>query len=290
MAMQTTDRLIAAPRGSYEEAVAFFSRIEGIIHLDEVKRYLRCVFDIAPKLGLDPAILIAHASHETNYFRSRWWRDRLNPAGMGITGTRSQDNASPYFRDGAHAADAHMAHMVLYATGTIPEPLSTDDDPRYEAYENAYGVRAMATTIEELTGKWAWDEDFHIGVTRQGNEIFPNLEDSKPREEEQEQEEDLANVSKLMYNGSEWQGWQSIRINRNLYRASRRTVTVNVDALNTRKYAGTYDVSPVIRTLPYGTKINVIGSVKGERVGTEDRWWISDHHERIWAGGTSEKP
>lgn len=283
MTMSPNDPLIAAPRGTLEEALEFFRKID-TKRTEHVNLYLATVYDIAPQVKIDPAILVAHASHETDYFRSYWWEKRLNPAGLGITGTRSQDIKSKKFPNGACSALAHTAHMQLYATGKITEPLSNDDDPRYQAYFDEYGTGKQADTIKDLTGKWAQDPKFHLGVVRHGNEIFSSL----PNPVEEEIEKPQIKPSPIFYQGKLWDGTQSVWINGHLFRAVRRKVTVNVNALNLRKYADT--TSPILSTVSRGTTIDVLGYVRGERVGAEDRWWIGKDYTRIWVGGTSEKP
>src|SRR5215211_7623647 len=85
MPMRVTDPLRAAKRGSPEAAIAF-AGARGARRLGEVKRYVRAVYRLAPKVGLDPAIVVSQASHETASWTSFWWNERLNPAGIGITG------------------------------------------------------------------------------------------------------------------------------------------------------------------------------------------------------------
>jgi hypothetical protein len=280
--MKTTDKLMAPTRGSAQTALDFFSRVSGVYNRADVVLYVNEVYRIAPLVGIDASIVVAHGSHETNYFRSDWWRYRKNPAGMGVTGDPQQNSESPRFATGVEAARAHVAHYVLYATGTIKSPLSSADDPRYAAYIEEYGNVVKATTIEGLTNTWAWDDDFHEGVVRQGNEIFPNLPDQA----------DIVEVgpqpSPIFYQGKPWTGLTNIRVNGILFRAQRREVHVNVDTLNVRQYADT--TSEVIRTLTFGSSIQVIGYVVGEKVGNENRWWIGQDYGRIWVGGTSEKP
>lgn len=285
MVMKTTDYLLAKTRGTAQEALSFLSRLAGVKRLDEVRRYVETVYLLAPQVGLDPSIIVAHAANETNYFRDDNWELRLNPAGMGVTGP-TVDGES--FENGEAAARAHVAHMLLYATGTIRSPLSSSDDPRYNAYIDTFGQRTVATQIEGLSGAWAKDEEAAEAIVSKGNEIFGDLPEST--KEKDDPKGPTPSVLRNRY-GEVWDGRVSLRVGQNVYRASRRTVTVNVDELNLRVYADTDDnISPIIRSVRYGERVRVIGWVIGERVGTENRWWITENHERMWVGGTSQKP
>jgi hypothetical protein len=61
--------------------------------------------------------------HETSEdgapWNSFWWRERLNPAGLGITGNSAENNASRTWTNGRDAAISHVAHLYLYAIGDL---------------------------------------------------------------------------------------------------------------------------------------------------------------------------
>lgn len=287
MAMQTTDKLIAVPRGTAQEVIAYFKRLGGVTRWDDFVSYVQEVFAVAPKVGIDPCIAIAQAAHETNNFRSYWWTKRLNPCGLGITGDRYQNERSRVFSNGRKAARAQLAHLLLYATGKVSYPLLPGDDPRYDAYMAAYGAVAKATSIAGLARSWATDPIYATGIVKHGNVIFSNLPASKVANEI---------VVKVHPNASPiraglllWNGVGDVRINGILFHAQRRRVTAGVDSLNIRKYATTVN-SPILKIAERGTKLNVIGWVVGEEVNGENRWWIGNDHTRIWVGGTVEKP
>jgi hypothetical protein len=102
--------------------------------------------------------------------------DRLNPAGIGITGDREESERSKVWRDGADAARGHAAHLLLYATGKIDRAgLTPADDPRHSAYLEAFGATIQAETIAGLTGKWGEEETYDIELCGRGNAIFPEL-------------------------------------------------------------------------------------------------------------------
>jgi hypothetical protein len=290
MAMLPTDTLVAMPRGTLQETILYFDRIPTFVaRWPDFIDYCVAVFELAPRVGIDPSVVIAQARHETDLFRSIWWRERLNPAGIGITGDYDQNLASRTFRTGTESARAQIAHLLLYATGKISFPLSERDDPRFEAYTQANGTTARARTIRELAGSWAKDKEYHLGICRHGNSIFKNLPTSIPRQAPSSSPIRLHPQAAPIYaNGILWDGARDARVNGILFHALRRYVTVGVDNLNIRVYADV--TSHVIRTLHRGNKIGVVGWVNGEQVSGESRWWIGSDHTRIWVGGTVEKP
>src|SRR5690606_10402263 len=137
MQLRDDSKIMRSPSTRVEDALAFFEGME-TVRPEEVRSYVSYAYKYAIEAGVDPTVVVSHAANETDFFRSNWWRDRLNPAGMGITGWWKDDAASPTFDTGEQAARAHVAHMMLYATGTITSPLSSSDDPRYFAYIEKY--------------------------------------------------------------------------------------------------------------------------------------------------------
>lgn len=276
--MKPSDRIQAEPRGDERLVFAYFQNVH-VKRRADFNEYVEAIFDLASQVGVDPSIAIAQASLETDKFRSYWWNERLNPAGIGITGDPQQNARSRTFANGRESARAQLAHLMLYATGTIQAPLSSEDDPRYDAYLGAYGNVATAETIADLSNSWAVDDKYAEKIITHGNSIFPTLDDQVvPR----------VRMSPIVFRGQPWEGYTNARVNGILFRGARRTVTVRVDNLNLRVYADTS--SEIIRTATRGERIPVIGWVRGQRISNEDRWWIGADYTRIWVGGTSEKP
>lgn len=173
MPMLPTDPILADPRGSIEGVLA---RGQSAKRHDDFVDYVYAVFDLAPSVGVDPAIVIAQWDLETNTGQSRWWEERLNPAGIGITGDPKQNEASRTFLTGIESARAQIAHLLLYATGRIDRGgLKPEDDPRYDAYVKAYGHAAKATTLNALSGAWASDKKYGEKIASRGNAIWPEL-------------------------------------------------------------------------------------------------------------------
>lgn len=184
--MKTNDRILAPARSTAAAAVAY-AQANGAKQFDEVQRYIAELYRLAPIVGIDPAILFAQAVHETGNFQSSWWVDRLNPAGIGITGDPNQNNASKTWTTGTEAARAHVAHMLVYTLGPVDaskrwgevfgpfgDQISTVD-PRYSAYVEAFGNTVQARTIDDLTGKWGVDTRYAAKLVERGNAIFPGL-------------------------------------------------------------------------------------------------------------------
>jgi hypothetical protein len=142
------------------ETVASWAATNGAKRPDDVRAYLDHLYRLAPVYNLNAAILAAQSAHETGGWTSDWWIDRLNPAGIGITGDPQQDAASRDFRTGEAAARAHVLHMGLYTVGDeIRAGFRRDDDPRWEAALGA-GLARCASSLADLAGRWATDPDY----------------------------------------------------------------------------------------------------------------------------------
>lgn len=170
--MKATDLIREPARGLAETAIAF-ARNAGSLRINEVIAYINEIYRLAPTLEFDPAILVAQSTHETNYWGQGWWNDRLNPAGLGITGTASQDQESQIFPNGTASARAQLAHMHAYVYGntrSLPSDLVGADNRYNAVFTSNYA--ATVTTINDLAGRWATDTEYAGKVVRRGNEIF----------------------------------------------------------------------------------------------------------------------
>jgi N-acetylmuramoyl-L-alanine amidase CwlA len=177
--IRATDRIIAPTRGTADEAVGY-ARTHNASCPGFAAEYIDTVYDLCVPNDLpDAAIVIGQSAHETADpfpWQSFWWEMRGNPAGIGITGDPVQNTQSETFETGDEAARAHVSHLLLYATGEINRGgLTPADDPRYDAYIEAYGHKPMAITINGLTGKWGVDPQYASGVVKWGNRIFPDI-------------------------------------------------------------------------------------------------------------------
>jgi N-acetylmuramoyl-L-alanine amidase CwlA len=188
MGMTPSDRLVAPSRGTQAEAKAY-ARVGNAYVIWDVDDYIDAVYALCiPDDFPDASIVIAQSVHETDTWRSHWWERRLNPAGMGITGDPVQNLQSPDFETGEEAARAHVSHLLVYALG--PADAGSlwfrrtgrsirDDDPRYDAYVEAYGNTAQAETIAGLAGTWATDPAYAGKVCARGNAVYPDLPDQE---------------------------------------------------------------------------------------------------------------
>ena len=169
--MATTDAIRGPARGTPYRVVRVAETV-GSARPVEVRAYAIEVYRLAALVGIDPAIVVAQAAVETGRWTSAAWRDHLNPAGIGITGTGS---TSPTWSSGTHAARGHLVHLYLYAAGEIvaDHVLApyTPLDPRYDAAVQA-GYAGIADTIADLTGRWATDRWYADKIAGRGNDLF----------------------------------------------------------------------------------------------------------------------
>lgn len=177
MPMRNTDTILGAPRGSVEEALAF-ARAVGAKRLDHVERFLREAYDLAPRIDVDPAIVVAQSALETNNWKDEKWNRKLNPAGMGVT-----DNFDHAFGwpNGESAARGQLVHLWIYAKGrSLPSALAPflELDPRRDAIP-ATQV-GQAPTLLSLGGRWASVRDYGQRIVIRSRDIFDNLPDQRP--------------------------------------------------------------------------------------------------------------
>lgn len=167
-----TNPIVGQTRGSAERAIAFATRA-GADRLDQVRLYITEIYRLAPRIGFDPAILVAQSAHETGYWKSTWWRERLNPAGLGITGNPQQEAGSATFANGTLAARAQIAHMHAEVFGNsqpLPDVLQGADQS-YQAPFRA-GWAGTVRAIHDLNGRWAMDSAYDVKVVRLMKEIY----------------------------------------------------------------------------------------------------------------------
>ncbi len=65
MPMLPADTIHGSPRGSPDTAMTFARNIDAR-RLDQVERYLAEVYALAPRVGIDPAIVVAQSALETD--------------------------------------------------------------------------------------------------------------------------------------------------------------------------------------------------------------------------------
>lgn len=163
--------IVGAPQGTIEQALASVEP-PGTPERD----YISELWRLCALVQFDAALLFSQAHHETAGFTSRWWREHLNPAGIGVTGDPAQDAASPTFKSGTDAARAQVVHMWAYSTLVLPpvNPLVAyiPLDPRYEAVFDA-GLDGSVRVLGDLgNGRWATDPTYAQQIADKCNAIF----------------------------------------------------------------------------------------------------------------------
>lgn len=178
MPMRESDTILGPARGSVERAHDFAL---GAVadRMSDVSDYIEEIYLLAPLVGMDPAILLSQSAHETANWTSYWWRLRLNPAGLGITGDPQQNEQSGYWANGTDAARAQIVHMWFYVYGRTDHPSFDVVSPHFslDPRRTEIPTRWLGSvrTIADLTGKWATDKRYHLKVAAKGNKIFADL-------------------------------------------------------------------------------------------------------------------
>lgn len=144
---------------------------------DNVERIVHLYAQTASSVGLDWWLVFCQMCHETGRLTS-WWCSppRRNPAGIGVTGARSdvQPPAGAWeyheqerkwkagyrFATWEAAVNAHVAHLLCYVytdSEMTPELFAfSHKSPRRAFIPVTY--RGSAKTIAGLTQRWAWSK------------------------------------------------------------------------------------------------------------------------------------
>lgn len=106
--------------------------------------------------NVDPTLVIAQTSLETNYFKSEVCKTYKNTAGI-----KSRYNSSIYakYESYEEGLKAQIAHLALYS-----------GNPQSWYYYKPW-VDGIVTKIEELSGVWAEDENYSKKILQMMNEI-----------------------------------------------------------------------------------------------------------------------
>jgi hypothetical protein len=157
----------------------------GAVRWDDFVDYVEELYRLCELVGFDFRILFAQAWHETAGFTSYWWLQRLNPAGIGITGDPKQDNASHTWENGTDAARAHVAHMIAYTAHAGGWPsheldVPSDHDPRWDAVQDAGFFGSVGKLGDLGNGKWAVDPRYAEKIAAKANRIFKDPQGEPP--------------------------------------------------------------------------------------------------------------
>ncbi len=166
-----SDALLAPARGTVEQILNHAQKF-GSLRMADVEAYVTEVYNLAPLVGLDPAVVVSQSNLETDTWRTAYWSNHLNPAGIGIT---SDGAASFTWKNGTEAARGQIVHLYVYAVGVIPRGHVLEPyiplDPRYDAAIQA-GFAGIADTVDDLTGRWAVDPNYGEKLAGRGNDMF----------------------------------------------------------------------------------------------------------------------
>lgn len=165
---------------------------------------------IAGMAGPQAHKLLCQWHLETGGGTSRWWAERLNPAGLGITGDPEQNETSKFFVDGVDAARAHFHHLYQYATWPLPEWVEVyrASNPRADAVP--VGVRGTKQTLADFGSvdpqvvTWARDADYGAKWAARLNALAPVFAGGAEPEQPEQPEPDRGG------NGMKKHDWSSI--------------------------------------------------------------------------------
>lgn len=176
MAMKVSDPIRGQSRGSMGQANAYAASY-GAAHQSDVEMLIRELYRLGAIYGVDAAILVAQSAHETDNWRSAYWKQQRNPAGLGAFDDGTY--VGGVFPNGTVAAQAQFAHMLAYLGIDAPDDLARTD-PRYSAVRPA-GFWGSVTRISDLgRGRWATDQDYATKLAAKGNAIYPQISDHIP--------------------------------------------------------------------------------------------------------------
>lgn len=157
----TKDTTIRGESRGSPDAIIEWAVAKGCNRPDFVADYVREVYYLAPRAGIRAEVVIAQSIAETSVdgvpWKSYWFTERGNVAGIGITGDPAQNNATPVMPDGANAGRLHLTHLSLYVFGVnVPAILGpyVELDYRWDAAVAA-GYAGVADTLDDLSGRWA---------------------------------------------------------------------------------------------------------------------------------------
>jgi hypothetical protein len=166
-----TDPTMGPPRGTPEKAL-HWAQAKGASPITATRDYIYEVYRLAALVGIDPAVVIAQSALETADWTSFYWKEHLNPAGIGIT----QSGVPSYtWPSGTAAARFHLARLYVYFAGPIDpaNPLYPyrNDGPNYDHLFDL-GYDGQAKTIDDLTGRWAVDPIYGQKIANRGTDLF----------------------------------------------------------------------------------------------------------------------
>jgi hypothetical protein len=166
------DPILGPARGSVGDIILATAHFDFGVG-DACLEYLDEIYRLAPLVGIDPAIVVAQSALETGNWTTKYWTDRRNPAGIGVSDVKDRGWSWP---NGTMAARAQIVRLWLYVNygKALPEAIRFDWSTLHTDVLNPKVEKWLGTvrTIRDLTGKWATDPLYAEKIAKRGNELF----------------------------------------------------------------------------------------------------------------------
>ena len=164
--------LLAAPRASAAHARAYLlAQAHGAYDDADVDRIVGLYYQVAPAVGLDPLLVVAQMSEETEHLSSFWsQRPRRNLAGIGVTG---EPGVGLSFPDLATAVRAHTGRLLAYALAADAcDPAQTQLIAEALAFRPLPdNLRGSARHLSGLATTWAADPQYATKIAAVARDI-----------------------------------------------------------------------------------------------------------------------
>lgn len=115
------------------------------------------IFKESIKAKVDPTLVIAQTSLETNYFKSDLCKSNKNTAGIKRRGDSNKYAKYDSYKEGLKA---QIAHLALYA-----------GNPQNWYYYTSW-LDGWVTNVEKLSGTWAEDKNYSKKLLQMMNQIY----------------------------------------------------------------------------------------------------------------------
>lgn len=191
MGLNATDKLVARSRVTADEAIdGLIAAVQTIDAKD--REFAVALADACTEVNVDFALAFSHCANETNFFRSRFWNEHLNPAGIGITGEPGV--TGPTFPSATKAARFYIALILLKLRGS--GDIGAFEAERETAPSFFDGTRTFArdptfphvVTLDDPRRRfgpnnrecvWMCDEEGAIAIAQKAAILFPGLPDQE---------------------------------------------------------------------------------------------------------------
>ncbi len=197
MTVSAATLILGSSQGSPAQAHAY-ADARGALRPGDVETYIAELDRLCRAIGIRFEVAFGQWCDETGVGTSTFWRDDLNPAGIGALETLDRPgeitNVGRGYATGTEAARAHLVHLWLYAKGEpLPDILkdSRHLDPRADAV-GQQGFLGIAKTLRDLGGqpdgrpRWAANPRYGEQIAAHINRAFPGLTDASDGTEQEE--------------------------------------------------------------------------------------------------------